>query len=86
MLNVLNDIKYIFQQASYLPPIRSRAKEKCVTKENKKTENTKRIKSYDYTSWDKFDVVSSYLYNVIFHIRLLKKYLQQTNVVHYNEE
>lgn len=73
MLNLLNDIKYIFQQASYLPPIRSSAKEKYVTKENKKTENTKRIKSYDYTAWDKF--VSSYLYNVIFHIRLLKKYL-----------
>lgn len=39
-----------------LPPIRSKSKKKCVIKENKKTENSKRIKSYDYSSWDKFDV------------------------------
>ncbi|KAL6423103.1 hypothetical protein ACFW04_010534 [Cataglyphis niger] len=39
-----------------LPPIRSKNKKKCVIKESKMTENSKRIKSYDYASWDKFDI------------------------------
>ncbi|XP_029666228.1 RNA polymerase II-associated protein 3 [Formica exsecta] len=39
-----------------LPPIRSRNKKKCMIKESKKTENSKRIKSYDYASWEKFDI------------------------------
>ncbi|KMQ96604.1 rna polymerase ii-associated protein 3, partial [Lasius niger] len=39
-----------------LPPVRNRNKKKCMIKESKRTENSKRIKSYDYKSWDKFDV------------------------------
>ncbi|XP_012538011.2 RNA polymerase II-associated protein 3 [Monomorium pharaonis] len=39
-----------------IPPVRSKNKKKCVVKENKTSKSSKRIKSYDYTSWDKFDV------------------------------
>lgn len=39
-----------------LPPIRSRNKKKPAMKENKNTENSKRIKACDYAAWDKFDV------------------------------
>jgi len=41
-----------------MPPIRSKNKKKNTVKENKPSTNSKRIKSYDYTSWDKFDIVS----------------------------
>ncbi|KAG5318646.1 RPAP3 protein, partial [Pseudoatta argentina] len=40
-----------------IPPVRSKnKKKKCTVKENKMSKNSKRIKSYDYTAWDKFDV------------------------------
>nr|XP_033333078.1 RNA polymerase II-associated protein 3-like [Megalopta genalis]XP_033333080.1 RNA polymerase II-associated protein 3-like [Megalopta genalis]XP_033333081.1 RNA polymerase II-associated protein 3-like [Megalopta genalis]XP_033333082.1 RNA polymerase II-associated protein 3-like [Megalopta genalis]XP_033333083.1 RNA polymerase II-associated protein 3-like [Megalopta genalis] len=42
-----------------LPPIRSKNKNKtksAPTKDNEKNNKSKRIKSYDYTAWDKFDV------------------------------
>lgn len=57
-----NDLKFEFIFQPILPPIRSKNKKKSVTKENKSTENSKRIKGYDYASWDKFDAVSGYLY------------------------
>lgn len=38
-----------------LPPIRSKNKKKCMIKKSEKTEDSKRIKSYDYAAWDKFD-------------------------------
>ncbi|KAG5314107.1 RPAP3 protein, partial [Acromyrmex insinuator] len=39
-----------------IPPVRSKnKKKKCTVKENKMSKNSKRIKSYDYTAWDKFD-------------------------------
>ncbi|XP_024890607.1 RNA polymerase II-associated protein 3 isoform X1 [Temnothorax curvispinosus] len=39
-----------------IPPVRSKNKKKCEIKEMKTSTNSKRIKSYDYTSWDKFDI------------------------------
>ncbi|XP_011637752.1 RNA polymerase II-associated protein 3 [Pogonomyrmex barbatus] len=39
-----------------IPPIRSKNKKKCVLNEYKTSNDSKRIKSYDYASWDKFDV------------------------------
>lgn len=40
-----------------IPPVRSKnKKKKCTIKENITSNNSKRIKSYDYTSWDKFDI------------------------------
>jgi len=39
-----------------IPPVRSKTKKKCAVKKNKESTNSKRIKSYDYVSWDKFDV------------------------------
>lgn len=52
-----------------LPPIRSKKKkivQKPVTKEEKCNTNTKRIKSSDYSAWDKFDVVSSLIFLMTF--------------------
>ena len=43
-----------------LPPVRKKKKsmkETQKTKEQIKSPQTKRIKGYDYSSWDKFDVV-----------------------------
>ncbi|XP_076656881.1 RNA polymerase II-associated protein spaghetti isoform X2 [Halictus rubicundus] len=42
-----------------LPPVRSKSKNKiksAPTKENENNNKSKRIKSYDYSAWDKFDV------------------------------
>lgn len=47
-----------------LPPVRSKLKKISTVKDNKTTtkkttDNSKKIKSFDYSAWDKFDVVSS---------------------------
>lgn len=39
-----------------IPPVRKNTKKKCVVKESKTSESSKRIKSHDYSSWDKFDI------------------------------
>ncbi|XP_011139128.1 RNA polymerase II-associated protein 3 isoform X2 [Harpegnathos saltator] len=44
-----------YNEQQILPPVRSKIKKSPVTKESKSTENPKRIKSYDFASWDKFD-------------------------------
>lgn len=48
-----------------LPPIRSKSKSKTkvtLTKQNGSDIKSKRIKSFDYCAWDKFDAVSFIYY------------------------
>lgn len=47
---------YVFLQE--LPSIRNKNKKKFARKESKNTEHSKKIKSYDYAAWEKFDAVS----------------------------
>lgn len=64
-------IARIFQEI--LPPVRSKNKKKSAVKENKtKSKNSKRIKSYDYASWEKFDPVC----DIILHLQVLASRLE----------
>ncbi|KAL0131847.1 hypothetical protein PUN28_003004 [Cardiocondyla obscurior] len=49
---ILNDRN----EQEIIPPIRSKNKKTSTEKETKTPTNSKRIKSYDYSSWNKFDV------------------------------
>lgn len=57
--------KLHFCSQTVLPPIRKENKKKtkaASTKQNENNNKSKRIKSYDYSAWDKFDVVCLILY------------------------